>query len=215
MYCGVFWDLKSILRKHRWERWWVVCVCVCVCGEGDEDSPHKRTQVITSTRLDPALTPATSEVTSEGAANEHYCESRCVENHLPPLWKACVTTVRPEQSGAAWGGRAQGQTTQLQFHLSSCPHWLQSCPWITYRPQFCCLHWKHFIFTLPGTRFCLDSAGTDWPSMGALTGAPTRFRGNKGEVWKLKMFIWGPKGQVYSIHGHTCYLCQPCGDPWG
>ena len=28
-----------------------------------------------------------------------------------------------------------------------------------------------------------------WPSVGALTGAPTKFRGNKREIWKLKMLI--------------------------
>lgn len=48
--------------------------------------------------------------------------------------------------------------------------------------------------------------------MVALSGAPARFRGSKGRGLEAEDANLGPKGQVYSIHGHAWYLCQPRGD---
>ena len=130
-----------------------VCVGVCEWGEGDEDSPHQGTQEISSTGLDPALPPAISEVMPEGAANEHYSESRCVENHLPPLWKA-RHNVRPRQPGADWPDHTASASFLIMSSLVTelPPVWLPS------------LKALHFYTSRDTLLFgwCLDRAGRPW-----------------------------------------------------
>lgn len=198
-------DSKSILHKHIWERW-------CVCGGGDEENPHQWTQIINSTRSDSALRAGhVWSYLRRSCQWALFWSLLCWEPPGSPLESICHNCVRPQEPGDVWVGRVQGQATQLQLHLVSCPH----CPWRVTAPSFAASSESTSFFHLQGlwsrpsksgTCFCLDGAGLPWwPCLGHLPDSGVA----KGEVWKLKMLILVPKDRC------TVFMDMPgiCASP--